>query len=153
MPLNASNNKKCSKCLELKPLTEFYRNKITSDGRGSWCISCEKKRDRKAYSKKYRNGTAYIKAQEKYRFSPKGVKNNREYLKKARKVMPEKLRARDKVKYALRTGVLKKPSQCEKCLAGNLRLHAHHEDYSKPLEVIWLCPECHTILENKAVML
>jgi uncharacterized Zn finger protein len=31
---------------------------------------------------------------------------------------------------------------CEKC--GSIeKVHAHHEDYSKPLEVRWLCPRHH----------
>lgn len=28
-------------------------------------------------------------------------------------------------------------------LCGDETVHAHHKDYSKPLEVIWLCPKCH----------
>ena len=28
-------------------------------------------------------------------------------------------------------------------LCGDENVHAHHKDYSKPLEVIWLCPKCH----------
>jgi len=33
------------------------------------------------------------------------------------------------------------PKPCEKC--GNPKSVAHHEDYSKPLEVTWLCHACH----------
>lgn len=37
---------------------------------------------------------------------------------------------------------LKRPDRCSLC--GKVcRVHGHHRDYSKPLEVIWLCPQCH----------
>lgn len=40
----------------------------------------------------------------------------------------------------MRRGVLiKKP--CVDC--GSIESQKHHEDYSKPLEVIWLCRPCH----------
>ncbi|MHC4647806.1 MAG: hypothetical protein ACYTBJ_20275 [Planctomycetota bacterium] len=41
---------------------------------------------------------------------------------------------------AIRDGRLRR-MPCEKC--GAEPTEAHHEDYSKPLEVIWLCPRCH----------
>jgi hypothetical protein len=31
---------------------------------------------------------------------------------------------------------------CERCGRTD-HIHAHHEDYDKPLEVVWLCPVCH----------
>ena len=35
---------------------------------------------------------------------------------------------------------------CENC--GREPTHAHHEDYSQPLVVTWLCPRCHTLLHD-----
>ena len=38
------------------------------------------------------------------------------------------------------------------CTARSKRLgvaHAHHEDYSKPYDVVWLCPPCHRNLHNE----
>lgn len=51
-----------------------------------------------------------------------------------------KIRAREKVRAAVRYGKLKRDA-CEKC--GRKDTHGHHDDYSKPLEVRWLCPVHH----------
>jgi hypothetical protein len=55
---------------------------------------------------------------------------------------PDKKRAHDRVAKALRTGTLVRPERCEICGTA-ARVHGHHEDYAKPLEVRWLCPGCH----------
>lgn len=53
---------------------------------------------------------------------------------------PEKTRARAALKHALKTGkIVRQP--CEKC--GAKKVHGHHEDYSKPLQVRWLCRKHH----------
>lgn len=50
---------------------------------------------------------------------------------------------------ALQNGTLVRPDRCPKCHShgrdkgGRARIHAHHDDYSKPLDVMWLCPPCH----------
>jgi hypothetical protein len=54
----------------------------------------------------------------------------------------EKENARGLVRQAVRDGTIKKPHTCEKCGLARL-LHGHHEDYSKPLDVLWLCASCH----------
>lgn len=48
------------------------------------------------------------------------------------------------------SGLLKRPKFCEKCGAkewhyknGASSIHAHHCDYNKPNEVMWLCKKCH----------
>lgn len=54
------------------------------------------------------------------------------------------------VRAAIRKGILVRGKQCEicnskdfKCKDGRSYIHAHHEDYTKPLEVKWLCASCH----------
>jgi predicted Zn-ribbon and HTH transcriptional regulator len=43
---------------------------------------------------------------------------------------------------AVKSGILVRPAVCEKCgLSENIQ--AHHEDYSKPLDIEWLCLRCH----------
>ena len=51
-----------------------------------------------------------------------------------------KLKAVSAVGHAIRDGYLVR-QPCEVC--GNPKSQGHHEDYSKPLEVVWLCQTHH----------
>ena len=51
-----------------------------------------------------------------------------------------KSNARSYAKMYLRRGKLTK-KRCEKC--GDEEVQMHHEDYSKPLSITWLCKTCH----------
>ena len=50
--------------------------------------------------------------------------------------------------YAVRSGDLVRPKNCKRCGSNKHKIHGHHSDYDKPLDVIWLCPKCH-IAEHK----
>lgn len=66
--------------------------------------------------------------------------DNMRYRRRAIERWPEHEAARKKLNYAVRAGhVAKLP--CEVC--GSLKSNGHHEDYGKPLVVIWLCRPCH----------
>ena|SRR3990167_1092402 len=54
---------------------------------------------------------------------------------------PDKVRAHQALNRAVRSGKIKR-SPCVDC-GSTHRIHGHHPDYSKPYEVIWLCPLCH----------
>lgn len=54
-------------------------------------------------------------------------------------------RARQLVYVALQTGKLIKPKKCELCKEQK-KVQAHHHDYSKPLDVKWLCSGCHNTM-------
>lgn len=54
----------------------------------------------------------------------------------------EKVSAYRKVKRAIKNGTLVRRYVCEDC-GSKARIDAHHEDYSKPLDVLWLCRQCH----------
>ena len=53
---------------------------------------------------------------------------------------PEKRRAHKVVEKALDAGRIQR-MDCECC--GEKKTHAHHDDYSRPLDVRWLCARCH----------
>jgi hypothetical protein len=50
--------------------------------------------------------------------------------------------ARVRVYDAIQRGTLIRPDHCTLC-GKPCKPHAHHDDYAKPLEVIWLCSPCH----------
>lgn len=64
------------------------------------------------------------------------------YKRRFRAKYPQMAAAHDAVRFALRRGELRRPSRCETCLL-SIKPHAHHDDYSRPLEVRWLCRACH----------
>lgn len=81
----------------------------------------------------------------------KFYKENKEVIKKRikkyRKNNPDKRKAHWTVSNMIKSGKLKKPKNCSKCTSDRF-LEAHHEDYSKPKEVIWLCKSCHRKAHN-----
>lgn len=133
----------CTQCKQNLPLDLFYRNCGTRDGRGVWCKLCEKNRDRSAYTTKYRETENYQRARIKYRSSERYHASLRKYRLLTKRAFRHKERAREKVNYAVRTGAMSRPNSCSSC--GKIRkIQAHHEDYNKPLVVIWLCSPCHS---------
>jgi ribosomal protein S27AE len=63
-----------------------------------------------------------------------------EQLRRTRAKYPLKYKARKALGNAIRDGrITRQP--CERC--GASQVHAHHDDYRKPLAVRWLCSRCH----------
>lgn len=131
-----------------KQLSDFGKRKdAKKDGRRNECLICvsnrlskwRKTENAKVANQKYFSSDKWKSAKEKYRKSDayKAVVKRQE----KRHYSKGQIQARWAVKHAIRTGKINK-HPCREC--GNLdRVHAHHEDYSKPLEVIWFCPGHH----------
>jgi hypothetical protein len=135
--------KQCFKCGNTKQLSEFYKHKGMADGHLNKCIDCAKKDARKHRSKNINSIRRYDRkrGKEKHRIY-KNIIRNREYREKN----PEKYKAHCCVNNAMRDKRLfKKP--CVVCKTTK-RLEAHHEDYSKPLDVTWLCSIHHSQLHH-----
>ena len=88
--------------------------------------------------------------QNKYRYCKnchnEYMRNNRKKHSELSELQKLKANCRAYLNTYLRRGKLEKSP----CKCGNINVEAHHEDYSKPLEVIWLCRECH--LEHHSSM-
>lgn len=83
------------------------------------------------------------------------VKKNPEYAKNNLNIQkiryPEKHKARSILRTAVHQMKIVKPKVCQSCMKEKNRIEGHHEDYNKPLEVIWLCVGCHKKLHMKGV--
>lgn len=71
------------------------------------------------------------------------MKSNSDHKKKWRELNPERARAQALLTYAIAIGDIKPPRECSRCKKHTSVIEGHHTDYSKPLEVTWLCRPCH----------
>lgn len=142
--------KKCTRCGIVKKDTDYYKDTRKSDGLYARCKKCHvkdfSKTPTKEYSRKYRNSQKRIEYMKNYKMTEGYTKKTREAAMRYRG-NPEnklKIKAREKFATALKFGKLKKPETCETCK--NKNIEGHHPDYSKPLEVLWLCKKHHELI-------
>lgn len=125
----------CKDCREEKQQSEFY-------GIQGECKSCTKKRVQINYRKNIEHYKQYELIRKEY---PHRKEVKLLYQKKHRLQYPEKYIARAKVNNGLRYGKIEK-KKCMVCK--NPKTEAHHPDYSKPLEVVWLCRKHHNEVDK-----
>lgn len=142
--------KKCTRCGEEKGFSCFQVRGASKDGFTASCKDCLSK-----YDKSRANDPKRVKARLEYqkteaykesarKSAAKYSKNNKE----KRKLSTKLYRSKNKIKcqchgivaYAIKSGSIKR-HDCEVC--GDKKSHAHHDDYSKPLDVRWLCSKHH----------
>ena len=112
--------RKCSKCKQVKGLLEFPRHKNRSLGRDCQCKECKRK---------YRKPIAT---------KLKDAQKKKLWYKRH----PLAKRAHCRIERELKAGRIRRPNRCESCDSYG-QVHAHHDNYSKPDEVEWLCVLCH----------
>jgi hypothetical protein len=143
--------KTCKVCGVTSDAAEFYI------GVKSRCKECHKASVRENRAKNadyYREYDAIrfkedpnVRARHKaYQSTPEGKKAMRDARSRWMNKKPEARAAHIILGNAVRDGKVTKPSSCSKCgLVYRSRcIHAHHDDYTKPIDVIWLCSQCHS---------
>lgn len=144
--------KPCIKCEKQKPLDEFYAHAQMADGRLNKCKSCcriDVKQNRDArreyyldYDRNRPNKAERCKQTIEYHKTEKGKLVKAKAMRSYRAKHPFRYKAVNMVNNAIRSGELSKPLLCETCNCEK-ELQAHHCDYNKPLDVMWLCVACH----------
>jgi hypothetical protein len=128
--------KQCKKCKEHKPMSEFYVHKAMGDGHLSFCKPCVRARVGEHREENIGRVREYDRERSKTKERRAHITRN---TRKWRTNNPEKYRAQTALNNAIRDGKIKR-QPCKVC---GEKAHAHHDDYSKPLEVIWLCAVHH----------
>jgi predicted ABC-class ATPase len=136
--------KRCFKCNREKPITEFYKHSGMADGHLGKCKDCTKADMAKDYIIHRDRIVAYEKTRTK---DPNRRKKRIVYQREMRLREVEKYKARQIAGNAVRNGrLIKKPCSVKGC---NNKSQMHHDDYSKPLKITWLCRKHHMLAENK----
>jgi hypothetical protein len=131
-------------------LSEFYRHASMADGHLNICKACVKERMQTYRARNIDRIRAYDRSRadlpdriEHRKNAPRpSLSINRQYQRKYQVKYPERHSARMVARSAVRRGDLRVPDLCEACHQRR-RLHGHHDDYSKALDVRWLCDPCH----------
>ena len=132
--------KHCIACFDEKPLADFYTHSRMADGHLNKCILCCRKQA------KDRNRARTDAGLPEPRFiTDKRKQQTAANSQKAKHERPQARAAHIAVANALRDGRLTKKT-CHVCRAK--KVHAHHDDYGKPLEVTWLCALHHSRLHH-----
>jgi hypothetical protein len=131
------SSKECFKCKAIKPLEEFYKHPNMADGHLNKCKECNKNDVTTHRNKNLEKFREYDRARGKI---PERIKAQAEITRAWRAEDSRRSVAHCAVAKAIRNGLLVR-MPCIRC--GKEKTEAHHEDYDKPLEVMWLCTPCH----------
>ena len=135
----------CIVCKTDKPENEFYPQ-YTKKSAVNWCKVCSSKR-----AKKFRYSDAGQKWFREYNQRPEQRDAQRKQVRKQRSTPEGKKKnaARSLAGYYLKTGRISR-GECEYIYLGNChgRIEMHHDDYSKPRDVRWLCSRHHRNVDH-----
>jgi ribosomal protein S27AE len=145
--------KVCKKCKVEKEITDFYKHSAMLDGHLNKCIDCVKARVNKyreinldkvrEYDKSRSNLPHRVQARMEYSKTEAYKESHHKSILKYREKYPMVRASHVIVGNAIRDKKLIPEQFCSVCKA-NEKIEAHHDDYTKPLEVRWLCKKCHT---------
>lgn len=145
--------KRCFKCLCEKPLAEFYRHAAMADGHLNKCKACTKKDvndhrqanlERVRAYDRLRGGVEHrVAARKEYAQTPAGRRSHQKSLKASALRYPERAAARIKFRNAMLAGKVARWPVCAVPECAHNKPEGHHPDYSRPLDVVWLCPKHH----------
>lgn len=139
----------CNHCQTEKPSTDFYQS-IATHCKVCWRARVKANRAAKldqyrAYDRERSKRPDRVAARDRYASSEIGQARQRKAQKDWQDRNAAKRAAHIALGNAVRDGRISKPPVCEVCKLP-ADLHGHHEDYSKPLAVIWCCTSCHSLI-------
>lgn len=128
----------CNKCGETKERRLFSKDSRRKSGLSRRCMDC-KRAEYHAYAK---TDVARLKNALRQRSrTAAGFTRKRGHRNKNQRDTL-KVWASRQFANAIRNKTIVRPDNCSECKVKG-KIHGHHYDYTKPLEVIWLCHKCH----------
>ena len=144
--------KVCKECQVEKPFDGFYKHAAMADGHLNKCIECVKARVGKhreanlekirEYDRQRANQPHRVKARKEYVKTEAGKQARKRASVAYQKRYPMVYASHVITSNAMRDGRLSQASNCSVCKSTE-KIEGHHDDYTKPLEVRWLCEQCH----------
>lgn len=135
--------KTCAGCNQVKPDLDFRTRAAAPHLLQSLCKCCESEKAR-AYKKTRAGANSQSTAEAAYKRSPKGKEAIKRSKQAQRERNPDRLAARSALRHALVAGKVRKWPVCAMPCCQETRVQAHHADYSRPLDVVWLCKAHHS---------
>lgn len=140
------NEKQCFKCSQVLPLTHFYKHPQMGDGYLNKCKECNKKDSRGDYNRKIVDPEWKLKERERSRAKMSKARKEGKYIsieKEQKKLCTERYENKYPEKKAARSLCQRmKQEPCVVC-GSKENIEGHHEDYSKPRDITWLCRNHH----------
>lgn len=133
----------CNRCKQEKARAAFHIRRASKDGLAAMGKDCQREYDRSRADAPQR-----VAARIAYMHTESGKQARARAAQKFVCNYPSKRKAQVIANNALRDGKLVRPDTCEHC-GQKETLQAHHCDYSKPLDVMWLCVPCHSAWHRK----
>lgn len=127
-----TSEKTCFKCGIKQSLDAFYRHPKMADGHLNKCKRCTRLDVRTNYDN---NADKYRAYDSKRNSDPARKARNVAAFERSSKKYPDRKRAADIAAQAVRSGKLTR----HPCFVCGESAQAHHPDYSRPLDVVWLC--------------
>ena len=168
----------CNACKSYLNIEHFSRNGSKQDGYATECRTCKKSSDAKSHRKNRTKRLLRMKEYKEENYekirqhsvafarSDRGRANNRKatntYYATHKKEKSERVK-RYNIEYrnkyvcryvfgnAVKLGKISRPIDCQQCFI-ECTPDGHHDDYSKPFEVMWLCKCCHGKMHRREVV-
>lgn len=122
---------KCARCGKRKKYVHIHAQRTAKDGELKsyfWCRDCNTERQRE------------------FRNTENGRESTRKAVAKSIAKHWHKQKARIALNRQVKLGNIIRPKQCPVCKKYK-KVEGHHDDYSKPLEVKWVCRQCHCMIK------
>lgn len=145
----------CKRCQKDKPDSEFPPG-------NRQCRRCkhekQKERDRQnpekaraRWRRKYAKARDHLTNYRRVYYSSRKYERPANYLETCRKWRAEhrvEWNAKARVRYAVQSGKILRADSCAVC-GVSCKPQAHHFDYSRPLDVVWVCASCHKFIHSE----